>query len=276
LGGLFSLVNFVSHFDAVSAMHAHAHLGGMGFFTMLIVGISYKLIPMFTLSEVQSQRRAGLSVALLNLGLTGSFFTILLRSSWKLAFALMAVAALGIYGWELRAILRARKRKALDWGVRYFLTAVTLLALVSVLAVVLSWPGLPFNLFTGQLENLYGFLGLIGVISFAIIGMLYKILPFLVWFGVYSKHIGRAQVPALADMYSSQMQMIGYWNFLVSLVVISAGILGQSENTIRIGSLFLIASIACLLLNVGMILIHAARPRVTPFIPSHLAKKISL
>jgi len=146
---------------------------------------------MFTLSEVQSQRRAGLSVALLNVGLAGSFVAILLRRPWKTAFALVVVAALALYGWELTAILRARKRGPLDWGIRYFLTAVALLIPVSLLSVALSWSGLPLNPFTGQLENLYGFLGLMGVVSFAIMGMLYKIIPFLVWFGVYSQHVGR-------------------------------------------------------------------------------------
>jgi hypothetical protein len=276
LSGLISLASFVSHFDAISAMHAHAHLGGVGFFTMLIVGISYKLIPMFTLSDVQNRRRAGLSVALLNIGLAGAFAAILLRSPWKLAFALVVVIALGIYEWELWSILRARKRRSLDWGIRYFLTAAALLAVVSLLAVVLSWPGLPLNPFTGQLENLYGFLGLIGVVSFAIIGMLYKIIPFLLWFGVYSKHIGRAKVPALSEMYSSRLQMIGYWSFLICLIVISVGIVGQSESAIRIGSLFLVGSITLLLLNVGKILIHAIRPRVTPFVTSRLIKGGSL
>ena len=91
-------------------------------------------------------------------------------------------AALVVYGWEIAAILRARKRRASDWGVKYFLTAIMLMLPLCILALVLSWPGLPLNTFTGQLENLYGFLGLIGVITFAIMGMLYKIIPFLVWF----------------------------------------------------------------------------------------------
>ena len=43
-----------------------------------------------------------------------------------------------------------------------------------------STAGLPLNPVTGQLENLYGFLGLIGVVVFALAGMLYKIIPFLV------------------------------------------------------------------------------------------------
>ncbi len=275
VSGLRSLAGFMAHFDALSAMHAHAHLGGVGFFTLLLVGVSYKLIPMFTLSEVQSRRRAALSVALLNLGLAGSFVTILLQSRWKLAFALVVLAALTIYGWELAAILRARKRRSLDWGLRYFLTAVALLIPVSLLSVVLCWPGLPLNPFTGQLENLYGFLGLVGVMAFAIIGMLYKIIPFLIWFGVYSQHIGRATVPALADLYSPRLQLVGYWSFLVGLAAISVGILRESESVVRMGSWLYTTSVVVLLINVGKILSHVTRPKITPLISPVLTGTVS-
>ncbi len=254
----------MSHFDAISAMHAHAHLGSVGCFTMLILGVSYKLIPMFSLSEVQSRHRAAWSIALLNIGLAGSFVTILLRSSWKPVFALVAVAGLAIYGLELIAILRARKRRTLDWGIKYFLTAVALLLPVSALAVVLSWPRLPLNPFTGQLENLYGFLGLIGAVSFAIIGMLYKIIPFLVWFGRYSRQIGRAQVPALADLYSARLQSIGYWSYLAGLVVTGVAILYSNESGVRCGCSLLALSIATLVVNVGEMLTHLLKPRLKP------------
>ena len=137
---------------------------------------------------------------------------------------------------------------------------------------MLSWPGLPLNPFTGQLENLYGFLGLLGVVSFAIMGMLYKIIPFLVWFGVYSKHIGRAKVPALADMYSSRLQMIGYWSFLAGLVTISVGILRESESVVRLGSLLFTTSVVVLLINVGKILVHVTRPQITPLVAARPGK----
>jgi hypothetical protein len=145
---------------------------------------------------------------------------------------------------------------------------------MSLMAVVLSWPGLPGNPFLGQLENLYGFIGLMGVVTFAIIGMLYKIIPFLVWFGVYSKHIGRAQVPALADMYSARLQMIGYWSFLTALVVVTAGILLQSEMGVRLGALCFTACVVLLLINVGKILAHAASPRIAPLAVVHPFKPI--
>ena len=275
VSGLRALGAFMARFDQMSAMHAHAHLSGVGFFTLLIVGVSYKLIPMFVLSEIQQPRRAMLSVALLNLGLAGSFATILFRSPWKLAFALVIIAALAIYGLELRAILRARKRAVLDWGLKSFLTAVALLIPLSLLSLVLAWPGLPLNLVTGQLENLYGFLGFIGVVSFAVIGMLYKIVPFLVWFGVYSPHVGRAKLPALADLYSARLQMVGYWSFGGGLLVTGAAILLSSSGGVRAGASLLALSVATLVLNVARMLRHFTRPQLTPFSASKISSPAS-
>src|SRR5208283_5944374 len=116
------------------------------------------------------------------------------------------------------AILSARKRQPLDWGLTSFLTAISLLAPLSGLGLVLSWPGLPLNTLTGRLENVYGFLALAGVVSFAIIGMFYKIIPFLVWYGSYSRQIGLRKVPSLADLYSPALQALGYWAYVAGLV----------------------------------------------------------
>jgi cbb3-type cytochrome oxidase subunit 1 len=47
--GLKTVAAFVGRFDQLSAMHAHAHLGAVGFFLMLLVGIS------LTAADVHSQ-----------------------------------------------------------------------------------------------------------------------------------------------------------------------------------------------------------------------------
>jgi hypothetical protein len=236
----------------------------VGVFIMLIVGISYKLVPMFTLSDIQSRRRAAVSVALLNAGLLGSFVTILLRHRFKFAFALVAVAGLACYGIEMIAILRARKRDTLDWGLRYFLTAISLLAPLSILALVLSWPGLPLTQLTGQLENAYGFLALVGVVSFAIIGMFYKIIPFLVWYGSYSRQIGLSKVPSLADLYSPALQALGYCAYVAGLVVTTIAIVLANALAVRSGCALLALSLGTLALNVIKILSHLIRPRIEP------------
>ena len=264
VGGLRALGVFMSRFDAISAMHAHAHIGVIGLFTMLIVGVSYKLVPMFTLSEVQSQRRASFSMLLLNAGLLGAFISVLLHSPWKGLFALVICAALAVYGWEIAAIVRARKRATLDWGVKTFLTALGMLAPISVLGGVLAWPRLPLSVFTGQLENLYGFLALVGFVTFAIVGMLHKIIPFLVWFHSYSPYVGRSQVPTLAELYSERLQLTGYWTWLGALAMAGAGILAQNETVERIGAVALLATLTLFTVNIGKMLSHILYPKLKP------------
>jgi hypothetical protein len=264
LRGLRGVATFVSHFDALNAMHAHAHLGAIGLFTMMIVGVSYKLVPMFTLSEIQNRFRAAASLVMINVGLAGAVICILMRSPWKCCFALMTVTGLTIYGCELAAIVRARKRVALDWGVKTFLTGILLLAPLSLLGAVLAWPGLPFNVFTGQLENLYGFLGLTGFVSLAIIGMLQKIIPFLVWLNVYGRHVGRAQVPALAELFSERLQAAVYWCWLTGLAVVSAGILYRIDVAVRIGASTLAVGLLLLGMNTCSILRHLFHPTLQP------------
>lgn len=253
-----------SPFDTVAAMHAHAHLGVVGVFLILIVAVSFKLVPMFALSELQSPRRAAWSLGLLNAGLLGSVTTILLQSPLKFLFALVIVAGLVVYAVELHAILRARKRQSLDWGLKSFLTALGLLVPLSIIGTALAWPGLPLTEFTGQLENLYGFLALIAVVGFAILGMLCKIVPFLVWYHSYSAHIGRAQVPSLGDMSEPQLLAAGFWTFLAAISWLSVAILMASEPAVRVGAMVLAASLACYAGNFASVLSHWMRPRVHP------------
>ena len=253
-------------------MHAHAHLGVLGIFVMLTVAVSYRIVPMFAISSMQSARRAWWSIALLNLGVAGLAVTILFQSPWKLAAALVTIAGLALYGIELRAILRARTRVALDWGMRSFLTGLGLLAPLSIAALVLCWPGLPVTAHTLQCENVYAVLAIFGVLWFVIVGMLGKILPFFVWFHRYSDEIGRNKVPQLADMYSAKLQAAGYWLHLTGLLVTAAAAGSQLAPIATAGCALLAASLLTFTINVGFILSHLRRGRpTTPDLPLHTA-----
>ena len=254
----------ISPFSPLAQMHAHAHLGVVGVFLLLILGISYKLIPMFTLSDVQNHRRATLSLWLINTGLGGLVVTLALASPWKLLFALIVITGLAVYAVELLAILRARKRRKLDWGVIYFLTALSLLVPLSILAVILCWPALPSMEFTVQLENVYGFLALLGVVTFAILGMLFKIGPFLVWYARYSREIGRHKVPSLAELYSTRLQAATYWLYLAGLVATCASIALADETAVRWSFMLLVVAFLLFATNMGLILSHLFRPRLEP------------
>lgn len=268
LKALQGTAHFVNRFDALGVMHAHAHLGVVGFFVMMIIAVSYKLAPMFLLSELQNERRARLGIWLLNAALTGLFVTITLRSPWKLAFAALTATAVGVYLVEMRAIVRARKRRVIDWGLRYYLTALGLLACLAILGVLLALPVLPVTEFMAQLETVYGFLGIVGVVTFTILGFLYKIVPFIVWYHSYSRQVGRHKVPSLADLYSERLQVIGYWLFLGGLGVAATGAACMQESVVRAGVIGLLASLVVFAANLGKMLGHFFRPQLAPLAPA--------
>jgi len=274
LRGLQAAGAFMGRFDQLGAMHAHAHAGVVGCFVMLIVGVSCRLLPMFAVSELQSPRRAAWSVGLLNLGLLGSFFAMLTRHPLKPLAALVMAAGLALYALEVRAILRARRRAQLDWGLRQFLAALALLIPGATLGLFLSWPALAVTPLVGQLENLYGLLGVLGVVSLAILGMLYKIVPFLVWFGRYSGEIGRCRVPNLADLYSTPVQIAGFASYAAGLLVTAAGTVLASEPVVRVGALVLGGSWLCLAANFALMFRHLFHPRLAPLSPQPAGKAV--
>ena len=102
----------------------------------------------------------------------------------------------------------------------------------------------------------------------------YKIVPFLVWFGRYSRQIGRAQVPALADLYSAKLQAVGYWSYLAGLSVTGTAIMFSSEIFVRYGAALLALSVLTLAINVALMLSHYFRPSLQPLsVPSSAIPK---
>lgn len=251
----------ISPFEPLAQMHAHAHLGGLGVFVMLTVSVAYRLVPMFSVSKIQNVSRAAWSIVLLNVSVPGLAVTILFRSPWKLAFAAVGVLAFALFAIELVAILAARKRRALGWSLRYFLTGTAFLAPLSGLGIALAWPGLKETHVMLQLENAYAILALFGVLGFAILGMLYKILPFLIWFHRYGPLVGRARVPSLAEMLSQRIQVAGYYCHLLGvLIAAAASVLGHTRCA-RMAAAFIAVSVVLFAINALHILSHLRRNR---------------
>lgn len=253
---------WITPFAPLAQMHAHAHLGGLGVFVMLIVSAAYRLVPMFAVSEIQNLRRAGWSIALLNAGVAGVATTILIRSPWKLAFALLSIAGLALFAVEMIAVLRVRKRRTLDWGVRYFLTGIALLAPLSLLAIVLCWPGVPVTRTTVQLENAYAILAVFGALTFALLGMLYRILPFLVWFHRYSGEIGRSRVPLFSEMLLPRLQAIGWWLHLPGVLIAAAAAVLGHPRCATVAALLIAGSVLAFLINALGVASHLVRRRL--------------
>ena len=252
----------ISYFAPMAQMHAHAHLGVFGCFIILIAGVSYRLIPMFGMTEIQNMRRAWWSLILLNVAVVGIVVTVALESALRPVASALGLVGVALYLVEVKAMLNARKRASLDWGLQTFFTALGFLAPTALLGFALGFPGFPANEFTGRLETVYGLLGIFGVTIPAILGMLYKIVPFLVWFHAYRASLGRTKAPALTEMYHHGAQKIGYWAYFSGLVGTIVGVAMGQQTLTTIAWILMAASIGTFLFNLVLIVSHWFRPRV--------------
>ncbi|MDP4163714.1 MAG: hypothetical protein Q8906_14270 [Bacillota bacterium] len=201
------------HYQAF--FQSHLLLGIAGWFTLLIFGFSYKMIPMFSLSHGYSMAPAKYVFGIYTAGLAlslASFFTgntLLLEIGFFLLFAGFLLFAV-----HTRSILKKRIKKKLDKPFTFTIIAIgfgTLIHLAAFLAMVLHSTRLGGSL-------IYAYLLL--WVALSIFGYLYKIVPFLWWTHKYSKEIGKKSVPSLKEMMNERVVIPIFSIFIISTLMV--------------------------------------------------------
>ncbi|MEH6995439.1 hypothetical protein V7075_22550, partial [Neobacillus drentensis] len=198
---IYSLQTGFASEDYQAIFKSHLLMGVTGWFTLLIFGFSYKMVPMFSLSHgfpmVQARYVYGLYISGLVITLL-SFFTsndILLKAGFFLL-----LAGFSIFSWHISIIIKKRLKKKLDKPFSFSIVAIGLGNIVHLAAFIALW--------SEQFSNLispFVYLYLMQWIVLSITGYLYKIVPFLWWTFKYSKEIGKNAVPSLKDMMNEKI-----------------------------------------------------------------------
>jgi hypothetical protein len=177
-------------------LHAHVHLALLGWITPMIFGVAARAYPMFFLAPVPGRWSSRLQLWGLMLGLPSVVLGLVGVSALLVPGALaVAAAALG-HAWWVLAVARGRKRPGLDWGLRFTLTATVFILPAAILGVSLA-----ADLLSGPRVALaYAVIVLGGWVSLTIVGMMLKIVPFLVWYRAFAPRAGRERVPTLGAL----------------------------------------------------------------------------
>lgn len=201
----------------------HATIGFGGWFTLTIMGVAYRLLPLFTLSHHKPGWQTTTVLVLTNAGVVGLATAFALGAPTWLEGGFLAVAAAGValFLREMHGIIHGRARKELDLGVRFSMAAFVSLAFSVVLAAALLAAPAPF-VTPGRSVGLMYLIGM-GWVGMMVVGQMYKIVPFLVWTSRHAPRAGKEKVPLLRDMYS---QGIARWAFRTLAAGIPAVVLG--------------------------------------------------
>ena len=93
----------------ITNVFAHAHLAAVGWAAMMVVGVSYRLLPMVLPAEMPAGPRLWISAALLQVGAWGLFVGFLWYRRIVPVFA--AAAVLGVAAFLGQALLMVRRRR---------------------------------------------------------------------------------------------------------------------------------------------------------------------
>lgn len=174
----------------------HIVLGTTGWFSLLIFGFSYKMVPMFSLAHGYSMKAAPYIFVIYAAGLVtliSSFY--FNHQVLEITGTFMLFSGFAFFAWHISKIIEKRVKKKLDRPFMFAISGIGFGTAIHLFAFISSASGVLFKM-AGPILLLY----LIVWIAFSIIGYLYKIVPFLWWTHKYSNEIGKHQVPALKQM----------------------------------------------------------------------------
>ncbi|MFP5113348.1 hypothetical protein ACSU64_13310 [Bacillaceae bacterium C204] len=199
-----------------SIFKAHLLMGITGWFTLLIFGFSYKMVPMFSLSHGFPMVQAKYVFAFYFSGLVISLISFFTNNSLllKAGFFLLLIG-FTIFSLHIRLIIKKRLKKTLDKPFTFALVAIGLGNLIHFAAFIILWNH-QFTTLAGPL--VYAYLLLWIVLS--IVSYLYKIVPFLWWTYKYSKEIGKNRVPSLKEMINEKIVTPLFSIFIVAILVV--------------------------------------------------------
>ncbi|HEX7477076.1 MAG TPA: hypothetical protein VF331_04680 [Polyangiales bacterium] len=244
-------------------MGVHLALGLLGWIGALITAVSFQVLPMFYLTPpLAAVHKRWLLHAVVGSAVLASAVlcaSALLRPELAQHLALWASyafvpAALAVWGFAplltLRAIA-ARKRKRSDASLRFWIAGLgcaPLLLLLGGANLVFSDP---------RLELGFGWLALFGWALFIVHGMLYRIVPFLVWFHRLSHLVGYVPVPSVAKLLPERWPRIAF--ALHAALVLS----GACAIALRSGALARLTGLLLVLLAAQLLrsLAHLTRYR---------------
>lgn len=244
--------------DPIALLRAHAHLGLVGFFVTLLQGVSFQLVPMFTLGEVRDWRLANAGLWLSQLGL----LALAPALAWHVAFlafvsALVITAGLLCSALGLARALATRKKRALDPGTQAFVRGGIVVCVSGFLGTALLIPGTPWGSAAGGFNAMiYAILAIAGGLLPCIAGMLCKIVPFLTWMRAYGPRVGRGPTPSAGALTHPRLERWSLHLQFAAVPPLLAGAWLLNIPLLRAGVWLLAVGVALFLANMLRIMNH--------------------
>jgi hypothetical protein len=259
--GLLMVFNFRYPFlpkDHLQFLKMHAHMGIGGWFLLLIMGASAKLIPMFLVSTKQPVKYLNVAYYLINISLLLFLIDTYYAGINFKTYFIALIAACGITAW-LAYVLEcvfSRMRKTVDLPIWHTLLSFILLVVALIVLPFIIYHQLKENPLAIRNSNLYGTLLLMGWITALILGQTFKTLPYIAWVKHYEHLTGKGNIPLPANLYNNGLLKVQLVVFSLFCLIFYVGLMVKSTLLVKIGLICFLSTALLYVANVLVVVLH--------------------
>lgn len=247
----------------LSNVFAHAHLAAIGWATMMVVGVGYRLLPMVLPSRMPDGPSLIVSGILLEAGVLGLAGALLTGSRLAPLAGLVTVggllAFLGHVVWMLRSPApKPAGLPRIDFARLHAAAAgCSLLLAIGIGAILLVTPPAPWTL---RAAAAYGIFGLVGFLAQMIVAMETRLLPLAAWFWEYERTDFAVPPTPPHAMRDRVLQAIGFAGWALGVPMLAVGLFQESARLVAIGAWSLAGAVAAGTIDAAMVAVRRARP----------------
>lgn len=242
-GGLMAVNRLVADlpWPPLALALAHGHLAVLGWATMLIFGMGYRLIPMFLPAAMPSGPGLAVSAILLELGTLG--LAVSLVAGWPAGPAgLIVLAACAAFFWRLRRMLGERRPRPVelprhDWSIWHTHLAVMYLVVAGALGCWLAFGEPP-----AAVTWAYGATGILGFVAQMISGIQGRLLPLFAWYRALERRDGDLPRHSVHRLIAPPLALSVFLAWLVGLPLLTVGLMTEHHGSIAAGSAALLVA----------------------------------
>ena len=245
----------------LSNVAAHAHLAAIGWATMMVVGVAYRLLPMVLPAQMPAGPRLWFTAALLETGVIGLVITLLRGAGLSWIFALAIASGLATFFAEVARMHRRRRPRppvlrTPDPAVLHAVAAFMCLGIAVGMGLRLTVA----ETFSPQFVLAYGVFGLVGFLAQIVVGMEGRLLPTFSWYWASVNAGSNASVPSphVMGWWPGQLMVFALW--LAGVPLLAGGFAFSMIPLVRVAAWALFAAVLLDTLNVAVILRHAFTP----------------
>lgn len=220
--------------SVISNLASHAHLAALGWVTLTICAVSYRMLPAMILPGIALPKSAAWQLYGLAVGVIGLAVTLIASlpgtTLWSVAISL----ALAAYVITITRLVWAH-RKPIEWSVRHAVAGVAWLIVAIVMGIMLASSGAESEV-GARVAAAYGVAGLLGWIGNLIIGVSYHLFPGFV-IRVRTLH-GWHQMTH-ASLSDTRLRPLIFAALNIGIAALIAGLLASSVSICELASILI-------------------------------------